>query len=41
MRNHALFTLPEYGVRVPAGADYRAGCVAEGAGEKGINDFSE
>jgi len=34
-------TFSGYGVRVRAGADHRAGGVAEGAGEKGINDFSE
>jgi len=34
-------TFPGYGVRVRAGADHRAGGMAEGAGEKGINDFSE
>jgi len=27
--------LPGYGVRASAGADYRAGGVAEGAGEEG------
>ena len=36
-----LCTLPGFGVRASAGADYRAGGVTESAGEEWISNFGK